>query len=303
MFAFTFASFALLAAGQMPQALDFPTSAGIASTGGAGAARTGYAAGLSLNPALLATSPALAFEISYFETQGIDETGFRALAALAGPFGANYALVFRQKAIRDLIEDPAVDDGDLRVADTLLRLAAARSLLGDRIGLGISGSAAWSTVVATEGRALFVDLGAIVRLHSLLALGVSWRRLGSAYRWEGPGGETFETGLAPGARVGVTLGRVVMGPVAALWAADVESGSSMGGTELGLGMDVLVARVASLRVGVHRAAGADEVVTGGMGLALDIVSVDLAYEASHVVGPRLHLGITYTRGSAAGEEE
>lgn len=300
-----FASLAFLAVGQIPQALDFPASPEIVSTGGAAAARIGHASAVWLNPAALATTSSPALEVSFFETSEIDQSGFSVLGAVAGPLGSDYALVFRQKAIADLVEDPAMDDGDIRVADTVLRLAVARSLVGDRVALGVSGTAAWSTVVATDGRALFVDVGGIVRLHPLLALGVSWRRLGSGYRWEAPGGGTFETGLAPGVRVGATLGRVALGPVAVLWAGDVEAGSSLGGTELGLGVDALVARVLSLRVGVARAAGADAVMTGGLGLALEGLRLDLAYEASHVVGSRLHVGLGYgsPRRAAEGGEE
>lgn len=280
-------------AAQVPPALDFPASPSIVAMGGAGTAAWGEAGAVLLNPALAATGSHPVIEFSVFHTPSVDQGGLAAAIGARGPLGATYVVEFRQKGVEDLIEDPSLDDSDLSVSDATLRLAVAGSMAGGRIAVGVAGTAAWSSVLATDGHAMFVDLGAAARIHRHLVVAAAVRRVGSDLAWEVPGGNSFETGLAPAMRLGVALPRIAAGPIRASASADVEYGSSLGEVEFGFGLQVAILDAACFRAGLARPGGGSPIWTGGIGLSLAHFQLDLAYEAVEFVGRRFHLGLRY----------
>lgn len=280
---------------QVPSPLDFPASPSIVATGSAGSARWGEPGAASLNPSLAATAAPPVVEFSLFEMRQVDQQGLAAYAYLGGPHHSRLVVEFRQKGVDDLIDDPAVDESGLRVSDNALGIILAYALLGERVTVGAAARTVWSTVVATDGHAWCFDLGAAARPHPLLAFGVSLRRLGSGLRWEGPDGEGFKTGLALGIRFGVTVGSIPVGVLAVAAAADLETGAALGGNELGVGLELSVAKVAFFRAGLARPAAAEAIPTLGLGVSWEGFRLDLAYEALEYSGPRVHFAFSFRR--------
>ncbi len=194
----------------------------------------------------------------------------------------------------DLIDDPAFVGGELRVTDSAVSLTIARSLMGEVLRLGVTGTLARSSVLETHGSAAFVDLGLHARPTDWLAFGFAVRRLGPDFRWETAGGERFATGIARAIRLGTAVRDLLIGPFQITLAGDLESGSSLGGEEIGLGLETDLGP-ASFRLGLHRPAGARVAWTGGLGLRFHEFRGDLGYEWREIVGPRLNVGLTYAR--------
>jgi hypothetical protein len=302
---FTAGPLAPVIVAQVPTALDFPVGASAVAMGSAGAARWGEPGAVALNPALAATVAVPVAEVSFFEARRVDQQGFGGLVAFKGPLKAGFLVDLRQKGVNDLIDDPSVDERGLRVGDTAVGITVAYLLAGGRLAIGIGGRAAWSTVLATHGRAAFLDLGAAARPHPIVALGVALQRLGPRFHWSDPDGRAFSTGLATALRFGTALGPLASGPVSVTVATDLETGSSLGGTELGLGVELSVGEAARLRAGLARLAAAPPIWTAGLGLSFKTLGLDLAYESVEVVGPRLHFALRFggrrRRAGSAGE--
>ncbi|NIR44654.1 MAG: hypothetical protein GWN99_10140 [Gemmatimonadetes bacterium] len=282
---------------QIPTALDFPASPSIAATGSAGAARWTEPAAAMVNPSVIGTSGGIALEASMFETRSVDQEGLAGLVALTGPFGMRYALEVRHKGVRDLIEDPGLDDSGLQVSDDLVSLILARAVFDTVLVIGLRANTVRSRVIATRGQAMFFDLGLLVRPHRRVAIGGVVRRLGTKVRWTVPGGEEFATGIGQAVRAGVYVGALPVGPVDVALAGDVESGTSLDWTELGVGVQVGFRGLAVLRGGVARPSGGSAYATGGMGLSAGGIRIDLSYEAVPFVGPRMAFAVGYRSAS------
>jgi hypothetical protein len=281
------------AAAQVPPPLDYPPGPAAVATGSAGVGRWREIASTPLNPALTATLPSFVAELSIFEAGRVGQQGLVGLLAFHGPLGAAYLIEFRQKGVRDLFEDPSVDERVLQVADTAIGLGLAWRLAAGRVAVGLGVRGVWSTVLATRGRVATLDLGAALRPHPKFALGVAFRRLGPALRWTDPSGAAFTTDLAPAFRFGASLGPLAFRVVQLTLSGDVEVGTALGGSEYGLGAEVSLGPAVLFRVGVGRPAAAAPIRTAGLGLVIEGFGLHMAYESVEVVGRRLHLGLRF----------
>jgi len=287
-------------AAQVPSQLQFRPSAAISAMGGAGAGRGGNAGAAILNPAVYAWLPSAAVEVSVVQIRSIDVTGVDLVVATPGPLGVRYGLELRNKGVTDLIEDPEIDDQGLSAGDLALRITAARSLGGGRIGVGATVTRVWSTVIATEGRTMAIDVGAIARLHRRAAVAASLRRLGPASSWSGPGIPEFKVGLEPGVRLGASLEPVSSAGVSVAVAADAEYGRDGANQDVGIGAQVsLVGDAISFRGGWSRAAEAVGAWSGGVGFAIGGVRFAVAYTDLAVVGSVLQFSLGLGRSADA----
>lgn len=286
--------------GQTPPSLDFPPPPANAAMGHAGAAHWGELSALELNPALTRSGPELGLQFWTFQTDRIDERGFGLLLQLRGPLDASYAISFRQKGIEDLIDNPNLDESGLRVGDSALQATVARGLIGNLL-LGISGTATWSTVFATEGRSAFLDLGAAWRPGRHLVLGASLRRLGSEIVWKTPGGSDVSTDLGSAIRLGASVHDIGLGPVRLRANADLETSTALAYAQSGIGLQASLQRWARFRVGLTGAPETPAVWTFGGGVDIGGFTLDLAYEELELAGPRIYLGLSYQRTESGSE--
>lgn len=104
-----------------------------------------------------------------------------AVQVLRNQLSASLALTSRE--MNDLIDDPSVPDGGLRVSDLELRLGVAKKIKVLRASVGLASEYTRSTIFSTEGTRLAFGMAILVEPTSRAALLVGIEGLGPAVQY------------------------------------------------------------------------------------------------------------------------
>jgi hypothetical protein len=158
--------------------------------------------GLARNPALIGASHSwtVGFSASGSSTTDVSE---RSVAATVGLGRIAFGLRATARKVDDLFDDPALENGDLRVQDTELSLGVSAKI-GSRLRIGALGYLVSTEVLGTSGEGTGYRIG-LQALLPLVSLGITYGQIQSRMGWEAVNTPSFSSPgtdrLAVGAEV------------------------------------------------------------------------------------------------------
>lgn len=224
----------------------------------------------------------------------------------AGPVAIGGGILFLDAGtIDEVVPDP--DYGGERgrgtgervgATETAGRIAAALSLAGGRAAAGVALGVVTSDLAGVERTAVFVDLGAQLRLTGNALLGASVRNLGTDLRHEELGGAPLPAQARLGATYALGIGPLY-GAAAfadAIWNIEEQTAGLALGAEAGL-VPAGGGFSAVLRAGVAAGEGGGNLgrLRFGGGISLGALAFDYAVQHFEYLGTIHRVGVRWAR--------